>query len=158
MRALHIHAGPAALQHLQAQGLAPQDVRVRPGAAGGPKGLILGPLDRLLFGEWLASSQHTVQLVGASIGAWRMATACLQHSVPAFQRLEHDYIHQHYELKPGQSRPSAEQVSTEFGQHFHRGAVKFHHFGRACIEQVDEKIGLCRFFECGFERLNKAVG
>jgi len=115
MRALQIHAGPAALQHLQAQGLAPQDVTVIPGAAGGPKGLILGPMDRFLFGEWLTTSQHTVHLVGASIGAWRMATACLQQSVPAFQRLEQDYIHQHYELKPGQSRPSAEQVSSEFG-------------------------------------------
>ena len=57
MRALHIHAGPAALHHLQAQGLAPQDVTVIPGAAGGPKGLILGPLDRFLFGEWLATSR-----------------------------------------------------------------------------------------------------
>jgi hypothetical protein len=115
MRALHIHAGPAALQHLKVQGLAPHDVKVIPGAAGGPKGLILGPMDRFLFGEWLATSQHTVHLVGASIGAWRMATACLHQSVAAFQRLEHDYIHQHYELTPGESRPSAEQVSTEFG-------------------------------------------
>ncbi len=116
MRALHIHAGPGALQHLQRQGLSPQDVSVVPGAAGGPKGLILGPLDQFLFGEWLPQSQQPVHLVGASIGAWRMATACLQDAVPAFQRLTHDYIHQHYELQPGQSRPSAAQVSREFGR------------------------------------------
>lgn len=126
MRALHIHAGPAALHHLQQDGLSPQDVSVIPGAAGGPKGLILGPLDRFLFGEWLVQSQQTVHLVGASIGAWRMATACLNEPVAAFKRLEHDYIHQHYELPPGQSRPSAEQVSTEFGRNlsmFYGGRV-----------------------------------
>lgn len=116
MRALHIHAGPSALRHLQSEGLSAQDVSVIPGAAGGPKGLILGPLDRFLFGEWLPRSQQPIHLVGASIGAWRMATACLQNPVPAFERLAHDYIHQHYELLPGQSRPSAAQVSQEFGR------------------------------------------
>jgi hypothetical protein len=89
---------------------------VIPGAAGGPKGLILGPLDRFIFGEWLAQSQQPVHLVGASIGAWRMATACLKESVTAFARLEHDYIHQHYESLPGQKRVSAQQVSDAFGQ------------------------------------------
>ena len=65
------------------------------GAAGGPKGLILGPLDRFVFGQWLPQSAQPVDLVGASIGAWRMATACLPDAVSAFERLEHDYIRQH---------------------------------------------------------------
>lgn len=116
MRALHIHAGPQALRHLQRQGLVAQDVSVIPGAAGGPKGLILGPLDRFLFGEWLPGSQQTVHLVGASIGAWRMATACLHNPVQAFERLEHDYIHQHYALPPGHSKPTAAHISSEFGR------------------------------------------
>ena len=77
MKALRIYAGPKALQHLREQGLRPQDVHTIPAAAGGPKGLILGPLDRFLFGEWLPQSRQTVHLVGASIGAWRMASACL---------------------------------------------------------------------------------
>ena len=116
MRALRIHAGPVALAHIQRQGLLPDDVRVIPAAAGGPKGLILGPLDRFIFGEWLAASNQAVDLVGASIGAWRMATACLQDSTQAFARLERDYIAQHYELPPGQKRPSAAQISESFGQ------------------------------------------
>lgn len=116
MKALHIHAGPLALAHLRRQGLRPQDVGTIPAAAGGPKGLILGPLDRFIFGDWLPRSQHTVHLVGASIGAWRMATACLPDSVAAFERLEHDYIHQHYEAPPGRSRPSPSHVSERFGQ------------------------------------------
>ena len=116
MQALHIHAGPKALAHIREHGIKPEHVGVIPGAAGGPKGLILGPLDRFIFGEWLAQSSQPVDLVGASIGAWRMATACLTNPVAAFERLEHDYIHQHYELLPGHKRVSAAQVSEAFGQ------------------------------------------
>ena len=116
MKALHIFAGPKARAHLQNHGLKPEHVGVIPGAAGGPKGLILGPLDRFLFGEWLPQSTHPIDFVGASIGAWRMATACLNHPVQGFERLEHDYIHQRYEAPTGQRRPSAQQVSDAFGQ------------------------------------------
>ena len=126
MQALHLHAGPKALAHIREHGLRPEHIGVIPGAAGGPKGLILGPLDRFIFGEWLAQSQQPVDLVGASIGAWRMATACLKNPVAAFERLEHDYIHQHYEPLPGQKRVSAEQVSDAFGhslQAFYGGRI-----------------------------------
>ena len=116
MRALNIHAGPKALAHIRHHGLRPEHIGVVPGAAGGPKGLILGPLDRFIFGEWLAQSTQPVDLVGASIGAWRMATACLNDPVSAFERLERDYIHQHYEPLPGKKRVSAAQVSEAFGQ------------------------------------------
>ncbi len=115
MRALRIHAGPGALRHISRHGLQPQDISTVAGAAGGPKGLILGPLDRFLFGHWLAGSTHLVHLVGASIGAWRMATACLEQPAAAFARLEHDYIHQHYDLQPGEKRPAAVRVSALFG-------------------------------------------
>ena len=126
MKALHIHAGPKALAHIREQGLRPEHIGVVPGAAGGPKGLILGPLDRFIFGQWLPQSIQPVHLVGASIGAWRMATACLNEPVAAFERLERDYIAQHYELPPGQKRPSAEQVSREFAaslQSFYGGRI-----------------------------------
>ena len=116
LKALHLHAGPKALAHIREHGLRPEHIGVIPAAAGGPKGLILGPLDRFIFGQWLPQSNQPVHLVGASIGAWRMATACLNHPVAAFERLEHDYIHQHYELPPGQKRVTAEQVSREFGR------------------------------------------
>ncbi|WP_295520045.1 phospholipase [Limnohabitans sp. Rim8] len=116
MQALHIHAGPKALAHIREHGLQPEHIAAIPGAAGGPKGLILGPLDRFIFGDWLAQSEQTVDLVGASIGAWRMATACLNDSVTAFERLERDYIHQHYEPLPGEKRVKAQQVSEAFGQ------------------------------------------
>ena len=126
MKALRIYAGPTARASLAAHGLQPEHIRTIPGAAGGPKGLILGPMDRFLFGDWLQRSSQPVDLVGASIGAWRMATACLNDPVSAFQRLEHDYIHQHYELAPGQKRVSADQVSETFGRNllaFYGGRV-----------------------------------
>lgn len=116
MQALHIHAGPKALTHIREHGLRPEHIGVIPGAAGGPKGLILGPLDRFIFAEWLTQSSQPVDLVGASIGAWRMATACLNEALDAFKLLEHQYIHQHYEPLPGQKRVTAQQVSEAFGQ------------------------------------------
>lgn len=127
MQALRIYAGPAARRHIEEHGLRPQDVGIVPGAAGGPKGLVLGPLDRFIFGEWLAQSGQPVDLVGASIGAWRMATACLADPVRAFERLERDYIAQDYELPPGRKTPTAAHVTQRFGrslQDFYGGRVQ----------------------------------
>ncbi len=126
MQALRIYAGSKALTHLKTHGLAAPHVRTIPAAAGGPKGLILGPLDRFIFGQWLAQSSQPVDLVGASIGAWRMATACLNDSVKAFERLENDYIHQDYALEPGKKFPTPDRISADFGaslQAFYGGRV-----------------------------------
>ncbi len=116
MLALVIYAGPSARAKLAQDGLQPHHVGTIAAAAGGPKGLILGALDRFIFGEWLLKSNQCVDLVGASIGAWRMSTACLEQPVAALKLLEHNYIRQHYELLPGEKRPSAERVSALFGQ------------------------------------------
>jgi hypothetical protein len=111
--ALHIHAGPRARERLRERGLRPEDVCVVPAAAGGPKGLILGPLDQYIFGPWLGRSSQDVHLLGASIGAWRMATACLGSPEAEFAHLADAYVHQRYDSLPGQ-RPSAATVSRSF--------------------------------------------
>jgi hypothetical protein len=129
MRALQLYAGPKALAGIVRNGIAPSQVHTIPAAAGGPKGLILGHLDRFIFGDWLAGSAHPVDLVGASIGAWRMATACLTQPVAALERLEHDYIHQHYALAPDGKRPSADSVSETFGR-------TLEVFYGGCVEEV----------------------
>ena len=87
MKALQVYAGPKAREHLRERGLTAADVRVIPAAAGGPKGLALLPLDRFIFGHWLKDSTHTVHLLGASIGAWRMAAACLPDADAALEAL-----------------------------------------------------------------------
>ncbi|MDO5625304.1 MAG: phospholipase [Pseudomonadota bacterium] len=112
--ALALYAGPAARRHIAQHGLRPQDVGVVPAAAGGPKGLILGPLDRFLFGQWLAQSAQPIDLVGASIGAWRMAAACMPQAVAAFQALETGYIQGDMKPPPGRKLPLPEQVSATF--------------------------------------------
>ncbi len=114
MKALAIHAGPRALRALRSGGLRPQDVRIVPAAAGGPKGLVLNALDRFIFGDWLARSAHTVHLVGASIGAWRMATACLGDADAGFAALARDYIAQDYPHRAGRL-PDAPTVTRLFG-------------------------------------------
>jgi hypothetical protein len=116
MRALRLYAGPVARRHIEEHGLSPGDIGALPAAAGGPKGLVLGPLDRFLFGEWLPRTDHTIHLVGASIGAWRMATACLREPVRAFERMERDYIAQHHEAEPGRTLPTAATVSRVFAE------------------------------------------
>ena len=87
MKALQILAGQRALAHLRSSGLNPADVRAIPAAAGGPKGLSLLPLDRFLFGVWLPQSTQTVDLIGSSMGAWRMAAAMLNDPVDALAAL-----------------------------------------------------------------------
>lgn len=114
MRALNIHAGARALPRVRDRALRPQDVRVVPGAAGGPKGLVLNPLDRFVFGRWLAGGTQPVHLIGASIGAWRMACAALPDADAALAQLAEDYITQDYEREPGAS-PTPRVVSRTFG-------------------------------------------
>jgi hypothetical protein len=119
--ALQIHAGPRALALLRDRPLQPSDVAAIPAAAGGPKGLVLNALDRTLFGHWLVPGsglRDTVHLLGASIGAWRMAVACLPESDAGFAQLAHDYIHQSYEHAPGKA-PTPQHVSQRFGAKLH---------------------------------------
>lgn len=114
LQALRILAGPRARRQLRERGLQPADVAVVPAAAGGPKGLVLNPLDRYLFGHWLPRSAQTVHLLGASIGAWRMASACRADPDAALARLADDYVMQSYEHAPGKP-PTAQVVSRTFG-------------------------------------------
>lgn len=100
MRALELRAGPAALARIKAHGLRAADIAAIPAAAGGPKGLILQALDQWLFGTWLPSAPRVRSLIGASIGAWRMAAACHADPAAAFKRLGDGYAEQRYPKNP----------------------------------------------------------
>ncbi len=117
-QALQVCAGPAARARLAERGLRAEDIGLIPAAAGGPKGLVLSGLDRFVFGDWLPQSRQTVHLVGASIGAWRMATAALAHRdvADAFDAMAEAYVTQEYDVLPGEKRPRPEGVSRRFGE------------------------------------------
>ncbi len=97
---LLLRAGPGAAAHIREMGIAPYDIACIPAAAGGPKGLALLPLDKLLYREWL-HDLAPVELVGASIGAWRMAALALPDPIHALDRLQHGYVRdQNYTRRP----------------------------------------------------------
>ena len=100
MQTLSIRCGPAALATLKRDGLQPGAVEIIPAAAGGPKGLALHGLDCALFGQWLPQQPRQRQLIGASVGAWRMAAAAQADPVAAFIRLADFYCEQRYSDKP----------------------------------------------------------
>lgn len=85
--ALTFKAGQRALAHIREQGLRAIDVGIVPGAAGGPKPLGIQGLDLTLFGHWLPSAPRPRALIGASIGAWRFASACLADPIEGLRRL-----------------------------------------------------------------------
>ena len=72
MKALKLIAGKTAKARIREHGLSPELLRLIVGASGGPKWLVLKGLDRFLCHEWLPKASQKVDLVGSSIGAWRM--------------------------------------------------------------------------------------
>lgn len=94
--ALTIKAGKRAMARIREHGLAPADVAIIPGAAGGPKALGIQGLDLALFGEWLPRVPRERSLIGASIGSWRFASACLPNPVEGIERLGKLYNEQSF--------------------------------------------------------------
>lgn len=100
--ALTLRAGPQALAHVRAHGLRADDVDVVPGASGGAKWLVLGGIDRYLFGDFLQCPRtRPLHCIGSSIGSWRLASFAQRDPVAALARGHHAYIYeQQYTPKP----------------------------------------------------------
>lgn len=94
--ALTIRAGSRAFARIRERGLQPADVAILPGAAGGPKALGIQGLDLALFGDWLPRSPRERSLIGASIGSWRFASACLPDAASGIRRLGELYTSQRF--------------------------------------------------------------
>lgn len=92
--ALTLKAGKRALLRIRQQGLQPADVGILPGAAGGPKALGIQGLDLAVFGDWLPRAPRERALIGASIGSWRFASACLPDAAAGIRRLGELYTAQ----------------------------------------------------------------
>lgn len=105
---LSLLAGPDALRIVRERGLRAEDVDVVPGASGGPKWLVLGGLDRFLFGELLqAPRSRPLHLIGSSIGSWRLACLAQRDPVAALARGHEAYIEQRYDRKPTAAEATA---------------------------------------------------
>ena len=89
---------------------APADVRVIPAAAGGPEGAGAEPAGPLPVRPLAARQRRRpCTCSGASIGAWRMACACLPDADAALAELAEDYITQHYAHAPGKHADAAQR-------------------------------------------------
>lgn len=95
----HIYAGAEALAHIRQQGLQDDDVSMLLGASSGPKWLVLHGFDQYLLPR-MAKRQQSLDLLGTSAGAWRMACYAQNDSAAAHQRLTQAYIEQSYSEKP----------------------------------------------------------
>ena len=116
---LDLRAGPAALARIRADGLRPEFVSHFGAAAGGPKWLVLGHLDRAMFTHWFGADQPPVIATGASAGAWRLACLCQRDPVAAIDRFEQAYLTQHYSDQPDAaevSRQGAKILDALLGQ------------------------------------------
>lgn len=98
---IQIILGERAKAHIANKGLKPEDICAIPAAAGGPKGLILQGLDHFLFNNWFTPEHceqragagvKPLQLIGASIGAWRMAAAASSNPKSTLDRLAQQYV------------------------------------------------------------------
>ena len=110
-----IRAGEAARARILRDGLDPAHVLAIPAAAGGPKGLALGPIDQFLFGDWLrapTASGAPRLLIGSSVGAWRMAACAQVDAGAAVLRMREGYFAQRYPRKPDGARVAQECGKT----------------------------------------------
>ena len=104
---IEIRGGRRAREQIARDGIEPADIACIPAAAGGPKGLVLLWFDRLLHNEWLTRAAE-VELVGASIGAWRMAALAQRDPLRALDRLQAAYVEgQRYSRRPDPQEVSA---------------------------------------------------
>lgn len=111
--ALVVRAGRRALQRIKDKPLAPEDVHVIPGAAGGPKALGISGLDKAVFGDWLPGVPQERALIGSSIGSWRFAAVASSDDPKAqLARLADLYTSQRF--SKGVSPAEVTRKSIEF--------------------------------------------
>jgi len=104
--ALGICLGREAARRIAREGWSAELFDLLLGASGGAKWLILGHLDRLVFGDFLQRSDRPITALGSSIGAWRHACLANHDPVAAIERFERAYLQQQYS-----SRPGADEIS-----------------------------------------------
>ena len=111
MRALTLIAGKTARARIEeAGGLTPSLVSAMVGASGGPKWLVLAGLDRLIFTDWLKNASQPIDMVGSSIGAWRMTMATHPDTTTMFERFLAGYLSYNYRV----GEPASETTANSY--------------------------------------------
>lgn len=120
-RPLEVRLGRRAAARIAREGWRGDAVRRLLGASGGPRWLILGRLDRVLFGQFLnVPRAHPLQAIGSSVGTWRHACLAQEDPVAALARFEDVYLHRAYSRRPDAAEVSA--ASAEMLAHIFGGA------------------------------------
>lgn len=101
-------AGPQALGMIRDEGLRANRISVIAGAAGGPKWLILGGLDRALADGFFSKRKKPLHLLGSSIGSWRFAAFAQKNPIKAINAFEESYLKQSYSRVPTTDEVSGE--------------------------------------------------
>jgi len=123
-KALAVFLGAEAARRIARDGWQPEQFELLVGASGGAKWLILGHLDRVLFGDYLSRSDRPLDILGSSIGSWRHACLAQPDPVAAIQRLEDAYLRQRYSSTPDTAEISessrgmlAQMLGEDGGEH-----------------------------------------
>ena len=107
MKALELRVGKTAAKRLESEGWHADLIDGLIGASGGPKGLILGRMDRVLIADLLAGRSRPLDAVGSSIGSWRHAAMAQPDPVEAYDRFEKAYLAQSYRS----AKPSVPEIT-----------------------------------------------
>ena len=77
--------------------MSPNDISVVFGASGAAKWLTICGLDSIVFSQWLTDSKQPIDLLGTSIGAFKLAAAAQNNPSKALHDLADSYIEQYYD-------------------------------------------------------------
>jgi len=116
---LEIYAGDSALKTIQAKGFSPDLFTSFLGASGGPKWFTLYAFDKYIFGEFFNNKQQELNLIGSSVGAFRIACFAQKDPVAAIERLAKNYRETTYsdKAKPEEvSTKAVEMMDAIFGE------------------------------------------
>ena len=95
--AITVRAGAIARERLAREGWHPALFDTLVGASGGPKFLGIAGLDRYLFSDFLQRSDHSMHLIGSSIGTWRHAALAARDPLASLAVLVERYTEQYYD-------------------------------------------------------------
>jgi len=125
--AIEIYAGKTAYKKIKDEGLNADQISLIVGASGGPKWLVLSQLDQYLNNEFLSKASQPIELIGSSIGAWRMSCYAQKDPSSAIQRLTEAYSTVEYQAKP--TRKEVSDSAAAILQHTlgSKGAADSHH-------------------------------